>query len=85
MGTENTQGKQIKIPVTAFNDMDLLLTCIDVSSLDWDALEAYIRVERVFADKKERLEIRKTYYRLILAKNEDERYEERINYLKHTR
>ena len=78
---KTTQLQYIKIPAEAFNDMDLLLSCIDVSSLGWDALEAYIRTERVFADKKERLEIRKAYYRLILAKTEEERQEERMNYL----
>jgi len=81
MGTENVQNKQIKIPVATFNDIDFLLTCIDLSSLDWEAMEAYLRIDRVFAEKKERAETRKTYFKLVLAQNEDERHEERINYL----
>ena len=77
-------GENVKIPLTLFNQTIDLLECFDTNMLNgFDPILAmyHTQVLSAFQDKRQNLELRKSYAKVIFAKDEDERTEARINYL----
>jgi hypothetical protein len=74
-------SENVQIPLSLFNQTIDLLVCIDVGEYDAVIFCYYQTVLSAFLRKRQSLDLRKSYAKIIFAKDEDERFDARINYL----
>ena len=78
-------GENVKIPLSLLNQTIDLLECIDVANFDPILLCYHKIVLSAFLKKKQSVELRKSYAKIIFADNEDKQWEARMNYLQKKR
>lgn len=74
-------GKDVKIPLSLFSQMISLLECWNLDGYDPAILCDYDNVYTALLKKRRSLELRETYSKIISAKDEDTRFEARMQYL----
>lgn len=75
-------GENVKISLSLLNQAIDLLDHIDVSSYDPTIVSEYDIVLSAFLKKKQSLDLRQSYTKIIFAENEDKRFDARMQYLK---
>jgi len=75
----------VKIPLSLLNNTVDLLEDIDISVYEEPIPCLYDMVLSAFRQKRERLDLRKSYSKIIFAEDEDERILARMQYLQHKR
>jgi hypothetical protein len=75
-------GKNVTIPSELFYRIIDLLEDWDIYEYSRPTQEQYCDVMHALATKKQSLELREAYARIVYADNEDERHEARIRYLR---
>jgi hypothetical protein len=58
-----------------------LLQCWDISKYDYSVREEYHKITRELDRKMSKLELRKTYTKILRAKDENARHDARMQYL----
>ena len=73
--------KQILLSYSAFNAIDRLLTSLDLSTLNrTEEINDYILISEEISEKKEKLQRREAYTKLVHAKGEKERHSAQRDY-----
>ena len=75
-------SKNVTIPSELFYRIIDLLEDWDIYEYSWHTQQEYCDVVHALATKKQSLELRQAYAKIIYADNEDERHEARIRYLR---
>ena len=78
-------GKNVKIPLELLNRTIELLQCWDVSEYVPPIRDDYDDVLWALMAKKQSIELRDAYSKIIYADSEDERHEARMEYLQQKR
>lgn len=73
--------KNVQIPLILMNQIIALLSYLDVSNYDDGTRCEHEYVLTSLLEKRAKLELRKAYFDIILAKNEDARHSARMKYL----
>ena len=77
--------KNVKIPLNLMNDIIDVLECLNVPENEPDFIRMYENVLHSLFKKKESLELRDLYAKMINAKYDDARLFARLEYLKRKR
>ena len=72
----------VKIPLVLLDKTIDFLDCIDLSMCDKSLLLLYDDIYFAFINKKTSLCLRDSYSKIINAKDNDDRYNAKVNYLK---
>jgi len=75
------KSENIKIPTSLFERVVYLLECLDLSGYDPVVRSDYDDVVHALTKKKQSLELRDAYAKIICALDEDSRNLARLNYL----
>ena len=80
-------NENVKIPLSLLNQTIDLLECIDLETANFDPiLLCYHKIVlSAFLKKKQSLELRKSYAKIIFAENEDKQWDARMDYLQKKR
>jgi len=74
-------SKNITIPLSLFNKIIDCLDCWDVSDYDPLLRPTYADVICAIMKKKQSIELRETYAKIITADSDDDRFDARMQYL----
>ena len=78
-------AKTVKIPLPLLSQTIALLEHLDVSAYDPAIQYDYDNVYMAFLKKRQSLELREAYSKIIFAQNEDARFEARMRYIQQKR
>ena len=78
-------GKDVKIPLSLLSQTIYLLEHLNMDGYDPSILCDYDNVYMAFLKKRQSLELREAYSKIIFAKDEDTRSEARMQYLQQKR
>jgi hypothetical protein len=73
--------KKVQIPVETLHKMIVFMECCDISGCEPDFQKLYRDIFTVLIDKRDSMELRDAYTKVVFAKDEDARKEARIAYL----
>jgi len=77
--------KNVQIPLTLFTRIIEFLEFMDAPEYASHHWQEYDSILCLLRKKKERIELRDTYAKIVYAKDDDTRHNARINYLQHRR
>ena len=77
--------KNVKIPLPLLSRTINLLEHLDVSNYDYAIQYDFDSVYMAFLKKRQSLELREAYSKIVFAKDEDTRFEARMRYLQQKR
>ena len=78
-------GKDVKIPLSLFSQIISLLEYWNLDGYDRAIVDDYDFVVSALLKKRQSLELRETYSKIIFAKDDDTRFEARMQYLQQKR
>jgi len=78
-------SQNVKIPLSLLNQAIDLLEYINVSDYDPTIVLEYDIVLSALLKKKQSLDLRQSYAKIIFAEDEDKRFDARMQYLQHKR
>ena len=78
-------NKTVKIPLPLLSQTIYLLEHIDVSKYDCAIQCDFDNVYMAFLKKRQSLELREAYDKIVYAENDDARFNARMNYLQQKR
>ena len=76
-----TKTKKVQIPIDTLHMMIEFMECCDVSTCDPSFKKLYRDIFSVLIDKRDSMELREAYTKVVFAKDEDSRKEASIAYL----
>jgi len=82
---DSSKFPNVLIPITLFKKIIELLEYWDISNYDLSIQDDYRDILDALRAKQESMDLRNTYTKIILAKDEDQRHMARMNYLQHKR
>jgi len=77
--------KNVKIPLELLSQTIDLLENIDIYGHDLSVQNDFYNVYNAFMKKRQSLELRESYSKIVFAEDEDAQSEARIRYLQHKR
>jgi hypothetical protein len=77
-----SETKNVQIPITLFNDILSFLECLNLSNPSLFNRAFFSDVLPELRKKQHSINLRKTYTKIIYAKNDDQRISARADYMK---